>query len=100
MLHHPVPTAALARGLCCGLLVWGAGHHVPVYAAEPLVWRTVSDQHLETLRGGFDAGHGLRVGFGISRAVYINGALVTQTTLTLDRLSQLNPAQALLLIHI
>ena len=95
MFHHPAPTAALARGLCCGLLVWAAGHHVPVYAAEPLVWRTVSDQHLETLRGGFDAGHGLRVGFGISRAVYINGALVTQTTLTLDRLSQLNPAQAL-----
>ncbi len=89
--------SAVGRGLCL-LAVCGAGVP-PAQAADPTVWRTVSDQRLDTLRGGFDAGAGLRVGFGISRAVYINGALMTQTTLNLDQLSQLTPAQALQLNH-
>ena len=71
-------------------------------AAEPLqkpaesgTWHTVSDRTLEQLRGGFDVGGGLLVSFGITRTVYINGALVTETTLNIGQLSQLTSAQAL-----
>lgn len=71
-------------------------------AAEPVqqpansgMWQPVSKQTLDRLRGGFDAGGGLLVSFGITRTVYINGALVTQTTFNLGGLSQLTPAQAM-----
>jgi hypothetical protein len=53
----------------------------------------VSESTLAQLRGGFDLG-GLMVSFGITRAVYVNGALLTETTLNLGQLSQLTPVQA------
>lgn len=49
--------------------------------AAPAPWPAVSDQALAAMRGGFDFGAGLLVSFGIERAVYINGALVTTTAL-------------------
>lgn len=57
-------------------------------------WMAVGDSKLDTLRGGFDTGNGLMVTFGISRAVYVNGGLVTQTTLNFGQLNNLSPAQA------
>ena len=54
----------------------------------------VGDNTLDGLRGGFDPGNGLMVTFGISRAVYINGGLVTQTTLNFGQLNNMNAAQA------
>jgi hypothetical protein len=54
----------------------------------------VSNQQLDHMRGGFDPGNGLLVSFGISRAVYINGNLVTQTTLDFGHLTDLTAAQA------
>ena len=65
----------------------------PSAEADGAAWRTVSEAKLDTLRGGFDTG-GLLVSFGITRAVYVNGALLTETTLNLGQLSQLSPAQA------
>lgn len=62
--------------------------------ADSNLWRTVSNSTLDKLRGGFDIGAGLQVSFGITRTVYINGALITETTLSLGELSQLTPAQA------
>lgn len=62
--------------------------------ADNNLWRTVSNSTLDKLRGGFDIGGGLQVSFGITRTVYINGALITETTLSLGELSQLTPAQA------
>ncbi len=41
----------------------------------------LSDETLETLRGGFTTTSGLQISFGIERAVYINGDLVTATAL-------------------
>lgn len=66
----------------------------PTLAAEPEaanhpVWWTVGDAPLAELRGGFDLGTGLIVSFGITRAVYINNQLVTQTSLQLPDLSRL-----------
>lgn len=58
------------------------------------LWRTVSNQALEAMRGGFDMGGGLLVNFGITRAVYVNGALLTETTLNVGDVSRLTSAQA------
>ncbi len=71
---------------------------IQVHAADPppagAIWMAVGDRQLDELRGGFDAGAGLMVSFGITRAVYINGELITQTTLNFGRISELTPAQA------
>ncbi len=42
----------------------------------------VEANELDQVRGGFDTGNGLKVSFGIERAVYINGNLVTTTSLS------------------
>ena len=58
------------------------------------IWLAVSNQELDGLRGGFDAGSGLMVSFGITRAVSLNGQLVTNTSFLVDDVRKLNPAQA------
>lgn len=55
----------------------------PVHAAsvEPLRAAPAVDASvLATMRGGFDA-NGLHIAFGVERAVYVNGELVTSTRL-------------------
>jgi hypothetical protein len=79
-----------AARLLCALL----GLALCLPAQADAVWEAVSERTLDGLRGGFDVGSGLLVSFGITRAVYINGDLVTQTTLNFGRLSELTPAQA------
>lgn len=74
---------ALGLALCLGLP-----------ARADTVWQAVADRTLDSLRGGFDAGGGLLVHFGITRALYVNGDLVTQTTLDFGRIGDLTPAQA------
>ena len=48
----------------------------------------VSDTSLGGVRGGF-SGNGLNISFGIERAVYVNGALVTTTSLNFGDLGQI-----------
>lgn len=48
----------------------------------------VNDAALGEMRGGFTAPNGLEISFGIERAVYVNGALVTVTSLNLSDLSK------------
>ncbi|MFC5606712.1 hypothetical protein [Variovorax soli] len=57
-------------------------------------WMAVSDQTLDSQRGGFDLGAGLLVSFGITRAVFINGELATQTTLNFGQLDKITAGQA------
>jgi hypothetical protein len=76
--------------LLCALL----GLALCLPARADAVWQAVGDRTLDRLRGGFDVGGGLLVSFGITRAVYINGDLVTQTTLNFGRISELTPVQA------
>jgi hypothetical protein len=57
------------------------------------VWMTVGDDTLDHMRGGFDPGNGLLVSFAITRAVYINGSLVTQTTLDFSHITDLTAVQ-------
>lgn len=61
------------------------------------VWLAASDHQLAQQRGGFSLGQGLMVSFGVSRAVYVNGQLVTATSFQVNDLTRLSPAQAALL---
>lgn len=84
---------AIAAHLCDPADATEPAKH-PTGEAAGAVWRTVSESQLDKMRGGFDIGSGLMVSFGITRAVYINGALTTETSLNLGQLDQLTPAQA------
>ena len=63
-------------------------------AFQPDQWTAVSDEQLDTLRGGFDLGSGLAVSFGIVRSVMVNGDLVHQTSFNLPDVSQISADQA------
>ena len=57
-------------------------------------WLALSDQQLDQMRGGFETPSGLNISFGIERAVYINGNLVTTTTFNVGDLGKLTGQQA------
>lgn len=50
----------------------------------------IADSDLDTLRGGFETPAGLRVSFGIERAVFVNGVLASVTTVNVADLGQLS----------
>ncbi|KRC04046.1 hypothetical protein ASE11_02965 [Hydrogenophaga sp. Root209] len=52
----------------------------------------MSDRTLDTQRGGFFFGSGLEVSFGITRSVFINGELITETVLNIARVADITPA--------
>lgn len=57
-------------------------------------WTAVSSDDLDQMRGGFDLGNGLEASFGIERAVYVNGNLVTSTSFNIPDISHITTAQA------
>ena len=63
-------------------------------AFQPAEWVAASDENLSNMRGGFDAGSGLTVSFGIVRTVSINGDLVNKTSFTLPDMSKITSEQA------
>lgn len=87
---------AAASSLClviACLVLASAAHGDPLKRTEE-TWMAVSDETLESQRGGFDLGAGLLVSFGITRAVFINGELATQTTLNFGQLDKITAGQA------
>ncbi|MBE1159735.1 hypothetical protein [Dyella acidiphila] len=54
----------------------------------------VSNERLATVRGGFDLGEGLEASLGIERAVYIDGNLVTYTSVNIPDLAHVTTQQA------
>ena len=56
-------------------------------------WKKVASAKLDEARGGFDVG-GLQVGFGIDRAVYVNGALAVATSISIPDVTRITAAQA------
>ena len=54
----------------------------------------LGDGKLDQMRGGFETDSGLKISFGIERAVYINGSLVTTTSLNVSDLSKLTAGQS------
>lgn len=92
---HDMPTAATT--IAC--VAFAAGLCGTAHATD--AWSPVSTVQLEEMRGGFDAGAGLRMSFGIEREGYINGKLVSATRLTIvdvahvARLVEEGPANAI-----
>ena len=78
-----------------GLVLAAAAAAGPPLQRHEETWMAVSDDMLESQRGGFDLGAGLLVSFGITRAVYINGVLMTQTTLNFGQLDKITAGQAM-----
>lgn len=54
----------------------------------------LSDERLDAMRGGFDLPGGLKVSFGVSRAAFVNGNLVTATNFNIPDISQITAQQA------
>lgn len=54
----------------------------------------VSIARLDAVRGGFDLGEGLQASFGIQRAVYVDGNLVTYLNVTIPDLAHITAQQA------
>ena len=83
-----------ALGLCVFLLSNSCQAQALARPADESLWLAASNHTLDSLRGGFDVGSGLMVSFGISRALYINGQLVTSTAFQVGDITKLTPAQA------
>jgi len=54
----------------------------------------ISTQSLASIRGGFDLGDGLEVSFGIQRAVYVDGNLVTYLNVSIPDIAHITAQQA------
>ena len=57
-------------------------------------WTPVSEDALDDMRGGFDLGNGLVASFGIDRAVYVNGNLITSTSFNVPDIAHITTTQA------
>lgn len=97
-----IPLCALMCMACswagaarAGSPVIGNAVATSIHAGEMTGWGVaVSDDQLGVVRGGFDAGSGLVVSFGIERAVYVNGDLVTSRRLDIPNIGQTSAEQA------
>lgn len=54
----------------------------------------LDEADLDTVRGGFTTDSGLKISFGIERAVYVNGNLVATTSLTVSELGRISGGRA------
>ena len=91
-------TALPCVSSCLGLLLIAAASNglaqPPQQEPSGSIWHAVGNQTLDSFRGGFTMGNGLAVSFGITNAVFINGALMTETTLNIGRMADLSPSEA------
>jgi len=74
---------------------------VAIYDSDP-AWSSpdlvaVNENRLDNMRGGFDLPSGLVVSFGISRAAFVNGNLVSSTSFNIPNIAQMTPQQAQML---
>ena len=60
----------------------------------PTEWVALDDALLDTLRGGFDIGNGLKVSFGFMRSIAVNGEQVSRTSFHFPDLKSITPDQA------
>lgn len=81
--------------VCLGSELSPTGHATAQdVAAWPHEWKAASDEYLDSLRGGFHAGRGLMVSFGLDRSVTINGELVSKMSFNLPDVAQITAEQA------
>jgi hypothetical protein len=93
MKHNaPIKLATLCALIGAGISCIGVGQaesSLTGHQRPTNEWLAVSDNSLDQMRGGFDAGAGLMVSFGIERAVYINGNLTTSISFNIPDVSKL-----------
>ena len=77
---------ALGIGLCAGAARAGG--------VDTEGWLALGEQRLDEVRGGFIDASGLQVSFGIERAIYLNGELVTTTRLNVADLAAISGGKA------
>lgn len=90
----PSGSRAAARLGVLAVCLLAAGAGLAQAAPPTQVWQAVSDRTLDRQRGGFLLGGGLEVSFGITRSVFINGQLITETVLNITRMTDITPAWA------
>ena len=61
-------------------------------------WTPIDPERLLQMRGGMQMPSGLMVSFGIERVVFVNGALVANTSLRIADVSRINAEQAQALV--
>ena len=85
-----------AASACLGLSVSLAAlaHEQARQASSAVAWTPVDPARLMQMRGGMQMPSGLSVSFGIERAVYVNGALVANTSLHIADVSRISTEQA------
>ncbi|MBB3227387.1 hypothetical protein FHW69_002010 [Luteibacter sp. Sphag1AF] len=76
------------------LLVAGCGACALASHAHADEWTPVSDARLESERGGFDIGDGLKVSFGIERTVIVDGMTQVRNSISIPDVSKITAAQA------
>lgn len=57
-------------------------------------WLALDEHKLDEARGGFITDTGVRIAFGVERAVYLNGTLVTTTTLNVSELGSVSAGRS------
>ncbi|HET7332300.1 hypothetical protein [Dyella sp.] len=81
-------------GLACCVTTVHAQDRLPLAQQVAGFGRPVSVARLDAVRGGFDLGDGLQASFGIQRAVYVDGNLVTYLNVTIPDLAHITTQQA------
>jgi hypothetical protein len=94
--HKWIASVTLLIALCSATAA--AGEQPPVAATQLAGeafagWAAVDDSRLEQTRGGFDVGGGLLASFGIERQIFINGALVSTTSLQIPDVARMTAEQ-------
>lgn len=95
MKNFPVKLVSTCVLLTAGSASFGVG--LPAegrQAFQPANWVAASDERLDRMRGGFDAGSGLSVSFGIVRTVTINGNIVTKISFNVPDVSKITAETA------
>ena len=89
-----------AIGACLGLSVPLAAlaQEQARQAASAVAWTPIDPARLMQMRGGMQMPSGLMVSFGIERVVFVNGALVANTSLRIADVSRINAEQAQALV--
>jgi len=81
-------------GLICCVASVHAQNRQPLMQQVAGFGMPVSIARLDAVRGGFDLGEGLQASFGIQRAVYVDGNLVTYLNVTIPDLAHITAQQA------
>ena len=88
-----------AIGLACLLAGAFAPRHAQAQGRLPFEdptadWIPLTPERLDTMRGGFSLPSGLNLSFGIERAVFIDGALVTSISVNVANVAKMTADEA------